>query len=132
MVRQLETYSNVEVRGTVSFLWAKRFTSTEIHSEISAVFGPHAMSRPAIVKWCQQFEDDRTDLTDAERQGRPATVSKHIRHGATGGRRYSQQWQSERRTHCTEFGNIRWQSALRLAHVLQAQATFGKKIIFQR
>ncbi|GBO12353.1 hypothetical protein AVEN_3495-1 [Araneus ventricosus] len=27
-------------------------------------YGPHAMSRPAIVRWCQQFEDGRTDLTD--------------------------------------------------------------------
>ncbi|GBM55047.1 hypothetical protein AVEN_234194-1 [Araneus ventricosus] len=25
------------------------------------------MSRPAIVKWCQQFEVGRTDLTDAEK-----------------------------------------------------------------
>ncbi|GBM94961.1 hypothetical protein AVEN_265274-1 [Araneus ventricosus] len=75
MMRQLETYSNVEVRGTVRFFGAKRFTSTEIHSRISAVYGPHAMSRPATVKWCQQFEDGRTDLTDAKRQGRPTTVS---------------------------------------------------------
>ncbi|GBO00940.1 hypothetical protein AVEN_6471-1 [Araneus ventricosus] len=74
MVRQLETYSNVEVHGTVRFLWVKRFASTEIHREIS-VHGPYAMSRPAIVKWCQQFEDGRTDLTEAERQGRPTTVS---------------------------------------------------------
>ncbi|GBM75462.1 hypothetical protein AVEN_98281-1 [Araneus ventricosus] len=28
------------------------------------------MSHLAIVRWCQQFEDDRTDLNDAERQGR--------------------------------------------------------------
>ncbi|GBL93444.1 hypothetical protein AVEN_59653-1 [Araneus ventricosus] len=75
MVLQLETHSNVEVRGTVGVLWAKRFTSTEIDSGISAVYGPHAMSHPAIVKWCQQFEDGRTDLNDAERQGRPTTVS---------------------------------------------------------
>ncbi|GBL85204.1 hypothetical protein AVEN_222693-1 [Araneus ventricosus] len=60
-------------------MWAKRFTSTEIHSEISAMYGPHSMSRPAIVKWCQQFEDGRTDLTDLERQG-------HIKHGGAGGR----------------------------------------------
>ncbi|GBM32174.1 hypothetical protein AVEN_136724-1 [Araneus ventricosus] len=75
MVGQLETYSNVEVRGSVRFSWAKRFTNTEIHSEVSAVYVPHAMSRPAVVKWCQQFEDCRTNLTDVERQGRPATVS---------------------------------------------------------
>ena len=33
------------------------------------------MSRPAIVKWCQMSEDGRTDLTDAEREGRPEIVS---------------------------------------------------------
>ncbi|GBN55784.1 hypothetical protein AVEN_240550-1 [Araneus ventricosus] len=43
----------------------------EIHYEITAAYG----SRPAIAKWCQQFEDGHTDLTYAERQGRPTTVS---------------------------------------------------------
>ena len=35
------------------------------------------MSRPAIVKWCQQFEDCRTDLTDEEKEGRLAIMSIH-------------------------------------------------------
>ncbi|GBN65858.1 hypothetical protein AVEN_140068-1 [Araneus ventricosus] len=26
------------------------------------------------MKWCQRFQDGRTDLTDAERQGRPTTT----------------------------------------------------------
>ena len=52
MVRQLETYSNAEVRRTVRLLRAKHFKITEIHREISTVYGPHAMSRSAIVKWC--------------------------------------------------------------------------------
>ena len=75
MARQLQIYSNVEVRATVRFLWAKHFTSTEIHREISTVYGLRAMSRSAIVKCCQIFEGGRTDLTDAEREGRAATVS---------------------------------------------------------
>ncbi|GBM67454.1 hypothetical protein AVEN_124050-1 [Araneus ventricosus] len=41
-------------------------------------YAPHAMSRPAIVKWCQQFEDGSTDLADAERQGRPTTTSDMV------------------------------------------------------
>ncbi|GBN68057.1 hypothetical protein AVEN_100097-1, partial [Araneus ventricosus] len=53
------------------------------------------MSRPSIVKWCQQFEDGRGNLTDEESQGRPTTVSKDIRHGAAGGRYYSQLWQKQ-------------------------------------
>ena len=66
MARQLEIYSNVEGHGIVRFSWKKRFTSTEIHREISTIYEPHAMSRPAIVKWCQQFEDGCTDLSISE------------------------------------------------------------------
>ena len=33
------------------------------------------MSRLVIVKWCRMFEDSRTDLTDEEMEGRPATKS---------------------------------------------------------
>ena len=33
------------------------------------------MSFSAIVKWRQQFEDGRTDITDAEREGRSTTVN---------------------------------------------------------
>ena len=56
MVRQLETYSKGEIRGTVQFLWAKRLNCTDIHRQILAVCGSNAISRPAIVKWCQQFD----------------------------------------------------------------------------
>ncbi|GBM47053.1 hypothetical protein AVEN_68373-1 [Araneus ventricosus] len=62
------------------------------------------MSHPAIVKWCQQFEDGRTDLTDAERQGRRTTVS-------TSGMvlRVEGIILSNRHTHGTGVGNIRCQ-----------------------
>lgn len=55
MASQLETYFNAEVR--FEFLWEKCFTITDIHREISAVYGLHVISRTIIVKWCQQFED---------------------------------------------------------------------------
>ena len=68
MVRQLETYSNAEVRRTVRLLRAKHFKITEIHREISTVYGPHSMTRPAILKWCQEFENGYTDLTVSARE----------------------------------------------------------------
>ena len=79
MARQLETYSNIEVRLTVHFLWAKRFTNTEIHREISIVHGPRAISRATIMKWCQKFGNGRTDLTDA---GRKVNNSEHPVYGS--------------------------------------------------
>lgn len=56
MACQLETYSNVEVRGKSTFMRTNHSTSTGINHETSAVHESHAMSRPAIVKWWQQFE----------------------------------------------------------------------------
>lgn len=42
----METYSSVKIRDTVRFSWAKLFTNTEIHREISVSCGPHATLRP--------------------------------------------------------------------------------------
>ena len=33
------------------------------------------MSLPAIVKWCQQFDQDRTDVNDGQGAGRPSTLT---------------------------------------------------------
>ena len=74
-MHQLETYSNIEARGTVCFLWIKCFTNIEIYHETLTVYVSHPMSCPAIVKCYQQFEDGCINLTDAERGGRTATVS---------------------------------------------------------
>lgn len=74
MARQQETYCSAYFNVGVCVLWAKCFTSTKIDHEILAVYEPHAMSRPTIVKWCQWFEDGCTDLTNAESQGRPRAV----------------------------------------------------------
>ena len=73
MACQRETYSKGEIRETPRFLWAKRLNYTDIHREILAVYGPNAISRPAIVKWCQQVDQGRTDLNDGHRAGRPST-----------------------------------------------------------
>ncbi|GBO15576.1 hypothetical protein AVEN_268490-1 [Araneus ventricosus] len=34
------------------------------------------MSRQAIAKWCNMFENGRTDIDNAEREGRPSTETK--------------------------------------------------------
>ena len=54
-------------------MWAKRLNCTDIHSDILAVYGPYAISRPAIVIWCEQFDQGRTDVNDGNRPERPST-----------------------------------------------------------
>lgn len=75
MVRRTEVSSNIAVRSVVRFLWAKHYNRSEIHRQIVEVYGENAMSRPMIAKWCQMFEDGRTNVTDGPRVGRPSTVN---------------------------------------------------------
>ena len=70
MTRQLETYFNVEIRWTVGFFVGKTLNEYRVHRDISTVYGLHAISTPAIVKWCQMLEDSSTNLTDVVRDGR--------------------------------------------------------------
>jgi len=69
MSRQLQIASKVEMRAVIRFLWAKRFNCTEIYGQFHEVYGENAMSRQAIAKWCNIFENGRTYIDDAEREG---------------------------------------------------------------
>lgn len=73
MACQLEIYSKVKVRGT--FIVGKHFTSFRIHHELSAVYGPHAMSRLAIVGMVPAIRRRSLGLHRCEKQARPTKVS---------------------------------------------------------
>lgn len=64
MARKLYSYSELEIRGTVHFLWVC-LNCTEIHLEIVRVYVKHAISRIAVMQWCEQFEmTDPTSLAN--------------------------------------------------------------------
>lgn len=73
MSRQLEVASKLEIRSVVRFLWAKNCSSSEIHRQLSEVYGNKAFSRQAIAKWCELFESGRNSVEDEIRQGRPVS-----------------------------------------------------------
>ncbi|XP_035216035.1 uncharacterized protein LOC118189495 [Stegodyphus dumicola] len=52
MARRLETWSRIEVRAVIRFLWAKNVATSEIHRHIVEVYGDKAMSRQQVAKWC--------------------------------------------------------------------------------
>ncbi|GBN22908.1 hypothetical protein AVEN_142014-1 [Araneus ventricosus] len=65
----------LEIRAVIRFLRAKRCNCTEIYRQLHEVYGETAMSRQAIAKWCNMFENGRTDIDHAEREGRPSTAT---------------------------------------------------------
>ncbi|GBM39073.1 hypothetical protein AVEN_190216-1 [Araneus ventricosus] len=75
MSRKLQVASKLEMRTVVRFLWAKGCNCTEIYRQLQEEYGETAMSRQAIAKWCNMFENGRTDTDDAKREGRPSTAT---------------------------------------------------------
>ena len=78
MVHQLDVHSKLEVCATIRYLLAKRLNCTDIHREITAVYGVCAICCPGIVKWCKQFDAGCTALTDEYRaagQQCPVTIA---------------------------------------------------------
>ncbi|GBM67303.1 hypothetical protein AVEN_37083-1 [Araneus ventricosus] len=47
----------------------------EIYRQLHEVYDENAMLRQAIAKWCNMFENGRTDIDEAEREGRPSTAT---------------------------------------------------------
>ncbi|XP_035205247.1 histone-lysine N-methyltransferase SETMAR-like, partial [Stegodyphus dumicola] len=75
MSRQLQIASKWEMRAVIRFWCAKMCNCTEIYGQLHEVYGENAMSRQAIAKWCTMFENGRTDIEDAEYEGRPSTAT---------------------------------------------------------
>lgn len=49
--------------------------ATTIHDELRAVFGDEAPSYRTIARWAQWFREEREEIDDDERSGRPVTES---------------------------------------------------------
>ncbi|GBO00689.1 hypothetical protein AVEN_218025-1 [Araneus ventricosus] len=63
------------MRAVIRFLWAKRCNCTEIYRQLHEMYSENAMPRQAIAKWCNMFENERTDIDDAMREGKPSTAT---------------------------------------------------------
>ena len=68
-------YSTLEEqRAVVRFLWARGLVPKDIHKEMIKVYAEHCMSRKAVHKWMEKFENGRTKIDDADRSGRPVEI----------------------------------------------------------
>jgi hypothetical protein len=53
MVAALNTYTMIEQRGVVRFLWAKNMDAKDIHKEMLPMYGEHCLSRQAVMIGCR-------------------------------------------------------------------------------
>ncbi|GBO25120.1 hypothetical protein AVEN_88353-1 [Araneus ventricosus] len=75
MSRQLQVGYKLEMLAVVRFLCAKRCNCTEMYRQLHEVDGENAMSRHAMGKWCNMFENGRTDTDNVEGEERRSTAT---------------------------------------------------------
>ncbi|GBM99822.1 hypothetical protein AVEN_121188-1 [Araneus ventricosus] len=73
MSRRLQMSSKLELHEVSPFLWAKRRNCTYIYRQMHEEYEGNAISRRAIVKWCNMFENERINVDEAYCEGRPSS-----------------------------------------------------------
>ena len=69
-------FSRYDVRVIIKFLTALQTPAVDIHAQILVVMGEASSpSIQTVRKWVREFSDGRTDCSDLQRAGRPASAS---------------------------------------------------------
>ena len=99
----ISTPADCEVRGVIRFLQAENVRPCEIYQRLVAVYGEHVMNADSVRKWCTTFTNERTDVHDAERSGRPSVITDALKQKVNRIIRENRHFTiSEVYEHCTE------------------------------
>jgi hypothetical protein len=81
MNANIENPATCEVRLVIRFLNAKNVCLTEIHRQIVEVYGEGTMNEGSMRKWCQLFNEGRTNVHDEEQSGRLSLFTDDLKSG---------------------------------------------------
>ncbi len=71
----LAVSSEFEVRAVIHYHTAKEEDASAIHRCIAEVYG-NVMSVEMVCRWCRQFLEGRTDISDKPQLGRPSEITE--------------------------------------------------------
>ncbi|GBO27859.1 hypothetical protein AVEN_104791-1 [Araneus ventricosus] len=74
MAASIQNPVKCEERSVIRFLHAKVECPEDSHRQIVSVYG-NIMNRHNVTKWCRAFSEDRTDVHEEHRTGRPSVIS---------------------------------------------------------
>ena len=63
------------MRCVINFLYARNVLASEIHHQICQAYGDNAMSDGMVRKWVRIFNEERENVHDEVRSGRPSLVN---------------------------------------------------------
>ncbi|GFX15391.1 HTH_48 domain-containing protein [Trichonephila clavipes] len=78
MFKTIDQPADCEIRWVIRFLTAKNVSAAEIHTQISDVYGPNAMSSSKVRKWVRASKDGRENVHDEPRSGRPSVITDDL------------------------------------------------------
>jgi len=78
MFKTTEGSADCKIRSVIRFLNARNVLLSEIHHQISQVYGDNAISDGMIRKWVQVFSEGRENVHDEARSGRPSLVNDDL------------------------------------------------------
>jgi len=75
MFKTIEGAADFEIRSVIRFLNVRNVLPSDIHHQIYQVYGDNAMSDGMIRKWVRMFNEERENVHDEVRSGRPSLVN---------------------------------------------------------
>ncbi|KAJ4433931.1 hypothetical protein ANN_16250 [Periplaneta americana] len=68
-----------EVRSVIRFLNARHLKPAEIYRQLKEVYGHTVMNERNVRKWCEMFNNGRTNVHDETRPGRPSLITEDLK-----------------------------------------------------
>lgn len=78
MFKKIDDPADCEIRSVIRFLNARNVKPSEIHRQITEIYGESAMTDGMVRKWVRQFNEGRTNVHDATRSGRPSLATNDL------------------------------------------------------
>ncbi|KAJ4439167.1 hypothetical protein ANN_15124 [Periplaneta americana] len=72
----IDNTADCEVRSVIRFLNARHLKPAEIYRQLKEVYGDTVMNERNLRKWCEMFNNGRTNVHDETRPGRPSLITE--------------------------------------------------------
>ncbi|KAJ4435485.1 hypothetical protein ANN_18101 [Periplaneta americana] len=75
----IDNPADCEVRCVIRFLNARHLKPAEIYRQLKEVYGDTVMNERNVRKWCEMFNNGRTNVHDETRPGRPSLITEDLK-----------------------------------------------------
>ncbi|KAJ4449394.1 hypothetical protein ANN_00793 [Periplaneta americana] len=75
----IDNPADCEVRSVIRFLNARHLKPAEIYRQLKEVYGDTVMNERNVRKWCEMFNNGRTNVHDETRPRRPSLITEDLK-----------------------------------------------------